>query len=109
MKAMKPTPAYVPDGLVKPTYDDLKNHGTAENITKKLREQLPNEFEYHREVLLRARWRQQQCEVMAKDFREVVDNDEQSNKKLAQLERTLAEANADVTEALKQLHAVAAA
>jgi len=49
MKAMKPTPAYVPDGLVKPTYDDLKNHGTAENITKKLREQLPNEFEYHRE------------------------------------------------------------
>jgi len=46
---------------------------------------------------------------MVKDFREVVDNDEQSNKKLAQLERTLAEANADVTEALKQLHAVAAA
>jgi hypothetical protein len=52
MKAMKPTPAYVPDGLVKPTYDDLKI--MARRRTK-LREQLPNEFEYHREVLLRAR------------------------------------------------------
>jgi hypothetical protein len=58
MKLTRSTPAaraYVPDGLVKPTFDDLKNHRTAESITALLREQLPNEYEFRREILLRAR------------------------------------------------------
>jgi hypothetical protein len=44
---------------------------------------------------------------MVKDFRKVV-SDERDSKKLAQLERELAEANSDVAYALDKLHAVAA-
>ena len=105
IKLTKTAPkAYVPDGLVKPNLDELRNKWTPETLTATLRAGSSGEVAFCQERLVRARWRQQQLEKTVTSMRQHDGpNDPLTAKTLARLECELSEARADAQYAEGQL------
>jgi hypothetical protein len=61
--------AYVPSGMVRPNFDEMRNGWTSESLTEYLRNAASHEVSFCQERLVRARHRAQQAAKAVEHFR----------------------------------------